>query len=742
MTVDEPVGSGGERRVTILGGGLGSMITAWELSSGNWRERYDEIVVHQVGWRLGGKGATSRSENSKRIEEHGLHVWLGFYENSFRLLDEVYRELDGTYGTIHTIEEAFHRSSHLGAEELRSDAWKAWSSFFPTDDRVPWIHNRVPRDVSMRTYLVRTLELSKTMLASLQFQNHRNAYVASPEPPLDLRQQGPAAAPPASPLRFEQLAPAQKAWGDIEESGLFPLSLAAAVARQGIEEIHKLLDNTVSDSSIVGGMLHDVTNVVRDNLIDWVDNDDTSRRASYLLDVTLAIARGIVADGLLTHPDGLDAIDQYDFVEWIMRHGCAEESARCSFIRAVVYDLAFAYVDGDPQRPSGSAATALRGMFRLFFTYSGALMWKMNAGMGEIVFSPMYEALRRRGVRFEFFSRITALELDDSKTRVARIRRQRQVTLRDPESEYQPILYVKGLPCWPEHPDQSQIVEDLRNSERAPYDLESFWTDWPHGTEETIEIGPEDIVVFGISIGSVPHLCSELLDANPAWRTMVTKVRTVQTQALQVWLKPPLSGLGSRAPDATIGGLTEPFDTYSDMTYLLAREDWSSNPPPRTLGYFCNVMEELPEDVPFDETRQRRANEIVERNAISFLNDTVGFVWPHAVKQYPARFNWDLLVPENPADDHLQGVNRLRTQFVRGNVSPSERYVQSVPGSAPFRLHAGGSGFANLVVTGDWIQTGLNCGCVEGAVMSGMLAANAIQPTMPSLDDIIGFHHP
>ena len=35
----------------------------------------------------------------------------------------------------------------------------------------------------------------------------------------------------------------------------------------------------------------------------------------------------------------------------------------------------------------------------------------MRAGMGETVIAPLYEVLRRRGVRFEFFHRVERLEL-------------------------------------------------------------------------------------------------------------------------------------------------------------------------------------------------------------------------------------------------------------------------------------------------------------------------------------------
>ena len=81
-------------RIAILGGGMGALTAAFELTEDPaWQDKFEGITVYQLGWRLGGKGASSRGANG-RIEEHGLHVWLGYYENSFRVVRQVYAELD------------------------------------------------------------------------------------------------------------------------------------------------------------------------------------------------------------------------------------------------------------------------------------------------------------------------------------------------------------------------------------------------------------------------------------------------------------------------------------------------------------------------------------------------------------------------------------------------------------------------------------------------------------------------
>ena len=85
-------------------------------------------------------------------------------------------------------------------------------------------------------------------------------------------------------------------------------------------------------------------------------------------------------------------------------------------------------------------------------------------------------------------------------------------------------------------------------------------------------------------------------------------------------------------------------------------------------------------------------------------------------------FPWQWLVDGGEAT----GVQRFDSQYWRANVDPSERYVMSVVNSTKYRLQTDQSGFSNLFLTGDWIKTGLNAGCVEAAVMAGMQTSRAM----------------
>ena len=85
------------------------------------------------------------------------------------------------------------------------------------------------------------------------------------------------------------------------------------------------------------------------------------------------------------------------------------------------------------------------------------------------------------------------------------------------------------------------------------------------------------------------------------------------------------------------------------------------------------------------------------------------------------------------------GRDRIDSQYLRVNVDPSDRYVLSLPGTARYRLRADESGYDNLVLAGDWTDNGLNAGCIEAAVVSGIQAANAVTGRS-HLERVVGYY--
>ncbi len=107
---------------------------------------------------------------------------------------------------------------------------------------------------------------------------------------------------------------------------------------------------------------------------------------------------------------GFGALDEEDLREWLGRHGASDETLARSPVLRGLYDLTFAYRDGDKRRPSLAAGKGLQALL-MMINYEGAFMWRMRAGMGDVVFAPLYLGLKQRGVKFNFFSRVSRLRL-------------------------------------------------------------------------------------------------------------------------------------------------------------------------------------------------------------------------------------------------------------------------------------------------------------------------------------------
>ncbi|HEY1282351.1 MAG TPA: FAD-dependent oxidoreductase, partial [Acidimicrobiales bacterium] len=438
-----------------------------------------------------------------------------------------------------------------------------------------------------------------------------------------------------------------------------------------------------------------------------VNRSAEGRRLAQAVDLVVGCVLGALEDGLLVG-DGFGRIDHLDFREWLTGR-VAPETLESPIIRAL-YDLVFAYEDGDRNRPRFSAGLGLFLAAQLFFEYDGSIFWKMRAGMGDVVFAPLYQALRERGVRFEFFHRLDSVELDEDHRNVTAVRLGRQIVLRDGLDAYEPLTRVGGLPCFPSEPDARQL------NCPAPRRVESLWAD--RGAEQAVELrqGRDfDVVVLAISVGMVPHAAQALVEHVPGWRDVVANVRSVATQALQLWMRPTEMELGWAHPGATVSGYRAMFDTYSSMSHLAVAEAWPQDDRPGAVVHLCSA---LPDAVATDPDV---ANDIVERNAAAFLNTDMSRFWPGATTPEDG-FRYDLCCGDNgPA-----AISERAGVYVRANVDPSDRYVQSLPGSSACRLRPDQSGLDNLVIAGDWTNCGLNAGCIEAAVMSGVEAANVV----------------
>ncbi len=689
-------------RIAILGGGMAGLAAAWALTDPSPDSAVESVTVYQRGWRLGGKGASSRGSHG-RIEEHGLHVWLGYYANAFGLLREVYDELDRP-GTapgcpISSLRDAFLPAGRVGVAENDDGCWSPWVATFTGDAPEP---DAGAPPLTVAGFVVRAVQLLVDLSSALDRNGQRPVpegvfLSASARRP---GSGGPARYPFASVAEFAEVA--RRA----ESAGLVAAVTAAELLGAAARPMEPL-------SSVIVEHLDRLHR-------EWserVRRDQAARRLWQTAGLVLTCARGAARDGLLTDPNGFAAIDHLDFREWLAGHGASPETLGSPLVRGM-YDLVFAYEGGDQERPRFAAGLGLFLASKLFFEYRGSIFWKMRAGMGEVVFAPLYQALRGRGVRFEFFSRVDRLHLSADRRSIAAVTLARQARLAAGVAAYDPLVTVRGLPCFPAMPRREQL------SAEPGANLESHWADRRGEEPWTLTADTDfDVVILATSLGMVPHIGAEILADSPRWRRMVSNVPTVATQAAQLWFRHADADLGAPHGSPTISGFTAPFQTYASMGHLLEHEEWPEDGRPQAVAYLCGPLADEAARQP-DE-----AAAAVRRHTAEFLERHGGDIWPQAVDA-TGGFRWDVLADDGRAEagnGRGGGQARLDAQYWTANVDPSDRYVQSPPGSTIHRLRADEAGYQNLFLAGDWTNCGLNAGCIEAAVLSGLQAANAVR---------------
>jgi uncharacterized protein with NAD-binding domain and iron-sulfur cluster len=691
---------------------MAALTAALELSEGNWTDRFERITVYQRGWRLGGKGASSRGRHG-RIEEHGLHVLLGYYDQTFDVMARCYEELDRRISDprcpILTWDDAVAPSNRVGVTDRDGDGWVPWVASFGAGPGRPG--GPAAQVVDSSPFTVVDLAMRSIRLL-LDFFGSLDGTGSPGEGAVHLSASPASKGAPAPQLGAQAAA-------IVRGAGLLGLVLQLSWTQR-----ISGLARSSAPAREFDRALSSLVEPLRAALQRAVGSDAAARRTHALVELVTANLVGIVADGLLTRPEGFAAIDHLDYRDWLLGHGIDPGALESPLLRGM-YDLVFGYENADPARPRFSAGLGLQLATRMLLGYSGALFWKMQAGMGEVVFAPLYQVLRNRGVEFRFFHRVDALRLTDGGEAIAAVELGVQADVAKGAGAYDPLVRVKGLPCWPSAPNASQLrdpqcIEGL--------DLESFWSPRRDAGRCTLLAGRDfDAVVFGISLGMVRYVCADLVDRAPAWRAMVDNLGTVATQSLQLWLRADERALGWSGPDGvTVSGFVKPFDTWASMSHLASVEGWPDADRPQTIAYFCSAL------APADAARapdQSREAESVRARARAFLDRDIAALWPGAVDR--EGFRWELLCDGAPSTTGIDaGAERLETQYWRANIDPSDLYVQSLPGTDQYRLRPGASGFENLAIAGDWTDCGLNAGCVEAATRSGRQAARAVVQQM------------
>ena len=698
-----------KKKIAVLGGGTGSLSAVWGLTSlPDWQSRW-EITVYQMGWRLGGKGASGRNpQTGQRIEEHGLHVWAGFYENAFRVMREVYEAADRQGGPVRTVDQAFLKHSDVIVEELVKGQWRSWPITFPTNSQVPGTGGLMP---SIWSYIQMILELLADFFKRSKVSSRRPSFSDGGQ---EVRQL-------VRMLTGGQPEPTRSAEDRSLGQTLINFSIGALL--EGAQALAQWMGvevfrHTRLDQLRVISVLEAAFRKLEAEYFDRLDDDDDARHLYLLLDMGLGLVRGLIMDGVIFR--GFDAIDTWDWPEWMRRWGVSDYSLSSVLVRGV-FDYIFGYPKGDVDNPRVGAGTAIHGMLRLVFTYKGALFYEMQGGMGDVVFAPMYEALKKRGVEFKFFHKIEGLVVGADQASIQAIDLNVQATVRGGAS-YEPLIDVKGMPCWPSQPlyDQLDQGQQLRD---ANTNLEISWDPWPGVAQQRLTRGVDfDQIILGISLAGLQHTCRELMQAQERFKRMVYGIKTTQTQAVQLWMTPSAKELGAPLPPPVATAYVDPINTWADLSYLIKYEDWPSADEPKFLVYLCGPMEDPAYTPDFsDHDFPARELERVKSMARQWLGAYVGHIWPKSTTpQNPDGLDFSLLHGSGSGDE------RFEQQYFRANFEPTERYVLSVPGTTSLRMKAADTGFDGLFVAGDWTYTSISAGCIECAVMSGLHCAEAI----------------
>ncbi len=684
------------------------MVAAYEIASSPKGSEFD-IDVYQIGWRLGGKGASGRNEaEGFRIEEHGAHVWFGFYENAFNVLRRAINDAVSVAPAARTLEESFKPDFDFTFMERNDEgAWltdwylraPTFADGFPGNDR---------EDITLESLCNRILPTLIAFARDYISGHGQNG--------------GSQEQPASSPLIHALFRALRRMEGECDTRDLRNCSLDTLISLK--ESFNWILEQ--------------------------LPLTDSLRRFWILFDIGMTIAIGVIRDDVLIR--GFDHLNELDFHEWLELHGLSSLACWSGPLR-FIYDVIFAYEQGDMERPNVAAGAALRGALRLVFDYRAAPYYLMNGGMGDIVFAPLYLALRHRyNVRFHFFREILDIEYGNVKNSkgvreriITKVKIQPQAQLRDGIDEYSPLrcLPSDGTPYWPSVPDHTQLqhgeyLRDLvneglrlefprigrpRDDDSKPCTLYQKWLERTGLRPEYLTLGDRskesgrgfETIILGISLGALKHITPSLQKV-PQWLNMVTKVPTVGTQAFQLWLTLDRESLGWDEPNRNpmVTSFTEPYSTWTDFSHTI---DGSSPKDVKSIAYFFG---------PLDETSE--ANDLPHKErAHQWCLRSLPVLWPKMFAADGERLNYSKLACNAKRNDGPNDPRqRFDAQWFEHNDIGSGRYVQSCTSTIQYRLDSCNSGFSNLYLAGDWTNTGLDVGCVESAAMSGREVARVL----------------
>lgn len=703
-------------RIAILGGGPAGLSAAFHLvRDGRWQDRFESITVYQLGWRLGGKGATGREEGlGWRLAEHGIHGFCNFYWNTFRMMEKVYSDLSAEHRAWLPLDD--HRSAFppssltFTVEETKGGRLRGATGTMPNSPGDPWEGSLL--DLQPKRLVRRILEEMKRRW-----------------------RRGPGG--PGGPFGFEDLlaspasqqvpASQREAARAIDDAIDRRLAALAQEPEKSLESLTPEWKKFIEEIQSRAALLYP-------QAAQFAETDTgtiVALRAVTSLQIYAALLLGLFLDGVLSPDFDLDELDRKNYLTWLKDHGAAPDALKSSTAKSVAHIL-FAYPHGDTaKQPSLSTASWLNWIFRSLLG-RGDYFYFLGAGTGETVILPLYLYLCEREVQFAFFHKLVGVGSGGSTLDRLSFQRQAQTS----GTPYDPLVVLPGhgpVRVWPAKPVWSRLAQPDEGE-----DLEA-WEPTPiHVPLETLERGQD----FDYVVWALPPTMIELV-GDPEFQKRLAKpasLSTTATSAAQIWLQADTKDLGwarSGTERYASASFPNPLNGMVGFDDVIAFEAWKP-PAPKGLFYLCG---QHPTSGPVPESERPKERERVRNSALATLARMGDLMGPQARDpKDPRKLRADLLYC---ATAPPPGSDRIDCQYVRVNTRPTEAYVQAPPASAPLRPQAWETGYENVVVAGDWIYTGFNLGSFESAVTGGALAAFALSGT-PDFEDIEGFtfRHP
>ncbi|GAA0721190.1 hypothetical protein GCM10009430_22180 [Aquimarina litoralis] len=720
-----------KKKIAILGSGMSSLTAAYELSSyENWQDRY-EITIYQMGWRLGGKTATGRGQN-ERIQEHGIHIAQGWYENAFRLIQDSYKECEKHNlmpdSPFKSWDEAFDRedTTLLTHFDPKTNQWIKKNIIFPSNEYIPGQGGPLPFSAIVKKAI--------GLVAEILFGTdpNKDSIIIKAD----------------TSLHSINTPEHHSLWSDFKSK--FEAFVKEKVFKhEGEKLLHyvsELVDNLVKEGHdhVTRKDHHSIINEIFHVLAKWVtklidsiaDHNEYFYWLAVFVEFGMVNMKGTFADvyNPETHELDYEKINDLDYREWLKSHGASERLLSSAMVR-FLYTGTFHNLTGADQQGSLAAGVGLH-----FLTnsagYKGSFVWKFKAGTADTMITPIYLVLKNRGVKFKFFHKVEQVHYSDTGS-IEKISMAEQVTLKD--GTYTPTYKLKGLDVWPGEPLYDQIDDEQAKAlKEGKFDLEESWCGWKNVKEFSLEKGKDfDYTVLGIPIdvlGGNEGICKEIIANNTAWNNMYTHVKSIPTMSMQLWITPNLKELGMHLPDwgfpegalPNLVTYADPQYSFIDMSQVLPYEDWGDQKPGVLIYYTGSFLD--PEVIPpfSDHNYPHEQLERIMRISEQWLRDKMGWFFKNATTlEYPEGMKFDVI--HDFSKIAKTDYARLKTQFFRANVNPTDRYTLSLPGSNKYRLKADESGFDNLIITGDWINFGVNVGYYEGAIVSGLQAGQVVR---------------